>query len=798
MLSVWISVYERKNLLARSTLIVIVLVVLLMCCLPKQVVAAEYMEVWPFVLTTRTFRVRIPAPKPDPEILTLEVRIRSKETREVRTVRTKAVWEDVRWPKEIWQKSAMPVDTEPRGGWIAEIPIEPTKPGQYRVTAELIAPAEMKGRRFRDPDVILYSQPDWLATKAGLKGLDTLPEPWTPMEVEQIAGALVLSCWNRRTRLSDTEALIEQITSGEENILAAPLQLLIEDANGLPLKPQGEWQITQENEVKVTARRILAARGSRAQITLTQEYDGFTWINIDLDSGPGIGELEIRIPFRAEVAKYIYYFPDYPWYWGNIKNVIPAPRPSLGWTCSYRRWFFLGSMSSGLFWWCESKDKWQDPDQPNTVEVLSQSDKVEVRLHVLKGGQPVYKQSYEFGFQATPVKPWPKDPLHNKVSTFNWSSGGVLGSIDNLKQAGYEVIHVGEWWTTAWGGMTPRDPEGLRGLVEEAHKRDMAVIVYLGYEIDDSHEAFRKYPWEVLGGDPRLRSFREYRFYRPARFNPNLPARKVYANDRSGPEMERLLAGMKKLLTEYHVDGFYLDGTQMPAGGTGSLQRARELMKRMRYLVDTYGTRGVIYAHTSAFNIIPVNGFGDVIYNGEQLRAVRELHNRETVAGVLPQDYLFLLMNGRPWGVPHDLCAGRPEYVDLARLLGTGTNCYQAGESGLPIRKVWLDADLWHADYTPPDIAISRWAERPDDLHLSYYLSKGGLYTVIVYNAQASEVKVQLPICSVLNLNQQQKLSEPEVVYSESEVEWTAIEQGWQGVVPSCRAVILQARLMEG
>jgi hypothetical protein len=282
------------------------------------------------------------------------------------------------------------------------------------------------------------------------------------------------------------------------------------------------------------------------------------------------------------------------------------------------------------------------------------------------------------------------------------------------------------------------------------------------------------------------------RFYPPERFDESLPDRKVYSSLRSGPEKERLLAGMKTLLTEYGVDGFYLDGTQLP---TGSLHEARDLMKRMRYLVDTYATRGVIYAHTSSRNDIAVNSFADVVSNGEQLAAVPELSGWKDDVGPMPMDYVLMILNAQPWGVPHDIVdVLGPQYSDLASLLGTGSSNYQWGEDQWPARRIWVESDLWHASFTPFNIASARWDKRPDNVYVSYYSGTDSLYTVIVYNANLAAQDVSVPIRTVLNLAAGQKLGEPRVVFSRSAVKWSSEGDTWKGNIPACRGVILQAK----
>jgi len=758
------------------------------------------MEVWPFVLTSETFRLRIPTERQSPKRLRLKVQILSEGGEVLRTERTTATWQDVRWPEDVWAEAGLPTGQEPRGGWIAELPIEPTEPGTYRFVAE---PAEIQDTTFADPEVVLYEQPDWLHAQAGIEGLDQVLEPWTPVKTETVEGDRVLSCWNRRTILGDA-GLVKQITSGETQLLTSPIELSATDNQGrqLELEPEGDWKVTEQKDTHVAVRRRWSRGDSHADVTITQEYDGLIWLQIDLTSETGIEQLEITVPVDRELAPLIYYFPDLPWYFGNINNVIKTPRPSMGWSASWRRWIWLGGMDAGLLCWLADKEKWQNPDEPNTISLQTTGDTARLCLRVLKGPETSTRASCEFVLQATPVKPWPEEPLHNRVSNFNWRAATLLQPyralgepfkdmkyIDRLKQAGYKVISLGEWWTTSWGGTEPREPEDLRRLTREAHERDMQVIVYFGFEIDEEVEAFKQFPWEMVGGDPRLRSYKEHRFYGPARFDQSVPSRKAYGSDRSGPEMERLLAGMKKLLTEYHVDGFYLDGTQLPSG---SLRKARELMKRMRYLADTYGTRGVVYAHTSSRNNIAVNAFADVVYDGEQLRYVPEFRNRKTVAGVFPEDYFFLVMNGRPWGVPHDLCAGR-EFTDAALLLDTGVNTYQWRESYWALQKIWVEADLWHADYVPPHVVNPRWEGRPRDVFASYYRSEDELYTVVIFNRRASDVQIDLPVSAILQLADGVELKQPRVAYCHEDVQWEAADGVWRGTVPGCRSVVLQA-----
>ncbi|MBC8867909.1 MAG: hypothetical protein H8E44_00740, partial [Planctomycetes bacterium] len=119
----------------------------------------------------------------------------------------------------------------------------------------------------------------------------SLPEPWTPMQVDDTGAAPILSCWNRRTVLSAQDGLVDQIQSGNKRLLAAPMRLRLADARGVALSPDSDWRVLRKSDIELAVTRVYSCEGSRVVVSLTQEYDGFTWFRIDLESerpgGPG-------------------------------------------------------------------------------------------------------------------------------------------------------------------------------------------------------------------------------------------------------------------------------------------------------------------------------------------------------------------------------------------------------------------------------------------------------------------------------------------------------------------------------
>lgn len=289
----------------------------------------RYMEVWPLVLTSEEFRLRVPTARKSPEELKLRVEL-SQHGTVVRTENVRAIWENIKWPDEVWSEAGLPEDEKPRGGWIAQMPIAPTSPGTYRFRARVTDPGAMSGVTFVDPVVTVHERPDWLDAEAGKQGLKQVPRPWTPVEVNTRDSLPVLSCWNRRTVLGDNQP-IQQIISGGRELLTSPIRLIATDAAGSQLRPQGDWDIATKEQTRVCASRRWGSHGAHVDVTITHEYDGLTWLEMAVGGPTGISKLELELPVDRDLAPLTYYFPDIPWYWGNINNVVRTPgRVSVG------------------------------------------------------------------------------------------------------------------------------------------------------------------------------------------------------------------------------------------------------------------------------------------------------------------------------------------------------------------------------------------------------------------------------------------------------------------------------------
>lgn len=367
-----------------------------------------------------------------------------------------------------------------------------------------------------------------------------------------------------------------------------------------------------------------------------------------------------------------------------------------------------------------------------------------------------------------------------------------------LASRGIKAVTLTEDWTASWGGTEPRDPASFKRLVREAHRHGLAVLPYFGFQIDDQVNDFERYKWELaVKGRAAERHGKTMTW-----LGTN---RKLYMDDRIGPEMERLLAGMKTLLTEYEVDGFYFDGTILPGGGDNPyvvgrdrlgrtkyypvIRKTRELAKRVRYLVDTLRPRGIIYGHTSSILYAPTVCFSDVIFNGENIVRYKPMLQTQWFLDGLPLDYYRILLNGYTWGVPMDDCNTGP-WIPWQNMLAM---LHHTGVSRPydPLRDVWMQYRLSDARFLPYWSLDGRWPTRPTDVHTSAFQLSRDRYLVMAANFAAQGTWINLPLGDVLNVK---TIAATKQVYPENMPDQGGRQTMYSGWCPAGTPIILEVQ----
>ncbi len=217
--------------------------------------------------------------------------------------------------------------------------------------------------------------------------------------------------------------------------------------------------------------------------------------------------------------------------------------------------------------------------------------------------------TYEYAYQATPVKPQPANPKYWHASYFaNWPA-------DYLKR-----LYVGaQYWLLAYPSYPKLyNPKSTAQLVRKVHKYGAKIVpdFYVNSAASESPE-FKLYgpEWEVIprsgwnslrgpvrAASPQSRSFRDFALYT-----------------------------VKTLVEDFHLDGIYNDSApsadENPVHGAGyikngkryptlNLWSTRELYKRIYTYLHTGGRDGVVFSHTMKQTALA--GFQDVVTGGEE------------------------------------------------------------------------------------------------------------------------------------------------------------------------------------
>ncbi len=517
-----------------------------------------------------------------------------------------------------------------------------------------------------------------VATPAPATEPAELVDPWTPVTVKSDESGIEVGVWGRSHKLANTALPTSIVTAGSE-ILAGPVRL-VGQVSGKPI----EWKRGGNFVFKADqSHAILTGWQSGEELivnTTTQvEFDGLVRVDLvvlpQYKTGPKLERLWLEVPIEQAHADLFHYFPGR---WGSAKN--SGQLPESGMVLPFKPFVWLGREDSGLGWFAESDEVWRPEDPGRAIEIIPQGREVLLRLRLLES-EVRLPVTFTFGFQATPVKPWPKDfhewriwhvPQLGVGSTLpvpkEWwlchrafPDRKPLPTLDRAAALGVKTAVFHEDWAPIQNyPMTTPEPE-FKEIVDACHQRGMKVLVYHGYEFSPlAHEwaelhdevLFKNSKGEVTPGWYRHPEQRDFKVC----YNS------VWA--------DRLADGIERAQQRYGFDGLYLDGTIEPWGccnerhgcgyraADGSLRptypifAVRRLMQRLYAMVQARG--GIISAHQSTCCTTPTLAFAHDYWDGEQF-AGGQLSGDPMKT--LPLDAFRAEFMGRNFGVPCEFLA---------------------------------------------------------------------------------------------------------------------------------------------
>lgn len=598
-------------------------------------------------------------------------------------------------------------------------------------------------------------KPWWEGSQAGIS--DQVLPPWTPVEA---ADGLV-KVWGREYRFEGPLPLPTAVQTRGKPVLAGPIGLRGKAADQELQWTGGPCRLMEArpSAAKLTGRAESAHL--ECQGTIRVEYDGMIRCDLELrpKQGPAVvQELVLEMPIPAEHAKYFHFYPGR---WGSSYN--SRALPAEGYKSEFKPFFWLGDEWRGLSWFSESDEHFYNPKGVPPIQIVRRSGQVVFRVLLIteawKMAEPV---RYTFGFQATPVKPDRPDAWDFR--TVHMGSYQVDEAfLDRLVQAGVRTMCFHEHWTDIQAYPATTHGAELRRLAEACKKRNIQLLLYLGYEMSTIAPEWEAYHEECLVA-PRAGGYK--RTYQPQ------PDQTAYIVCYRSKWQDFLAAHLEKLLKEYPISGVYLDGTANPwgcrntkhgcgykrpdgsVGTTYPIFSTRSMMKRIYTLVRQYVPDGQVNVHQSTCMTIPTLAFATSYWDGEQLQSLKRPEKFEQIMEILPLDAFRAEFMGKNWGVPAELlhyASGpfqRSEAMALALLhdVPVRPSSMKDLEELSKIWKLWDQLGRHEADWIPYWAEDNRIKTSRPEIKVSLYNRPGRGLAAVVVNTSGQQVQAEVEL----------------------------------------------------
>ena len=376
-----------------------------------------------------------------------------------------------------------------------------------------------------------------------------VPAPYTPLG----ASPTQVRSLGRATRLGPL-LLPTQITSAGKSLLASPVRLITTPASALD-GLRGNGRVVENS----ADRAVWQWEGRSGALDLAArmigECDGFCWYEITLTPRRPLrlSGLRLLLPLRAEVRRYIH---ATRFTWGEQ---VSRGLKELGgrWKSSFMPYVWLGNEEHGLAWCCESEQGWRVSDESQVLAVESGAGGASLVVTFLDHGEQVDSPiRISFGLQATPVKPlsfaWRAKARIWHGVRYAMAQADAAGrtDLDALRDAGVRTVVYHSQWTDYYGKVSTPYGEALRQLIarvpQARHEGARVRRVRSGAHGARTPGASRRVVGDAVD---------------PVDHNGRPEHNNFDATCARSGWSRWLVDGIKKLFTDYELDGIYFDGT---------------------------------------------------------------------------------------------------------------------------------------------------------------------------------------------------------------------------------------------
>lgn len=512
----------------------------------------------------------------------------------------------------------------------------------------------------------LLRKAEWENNDLGVS--DDVPKPWTPMTIN----GQTVQCWGRNYIYDDSPFPV-QITSLDKKLLTGPIQLIIESDGQKHVFGKAKLDVKQVNDSLVKVNAVAEDGPFKLTVLTEYEFDGMGKVELLLEcpnEKVTVDTAKLTVPLKSDRAKFYHVTSSQS---GHAPYSTSDKIPKKGLVLDgLREVVWLGDDRLGLCWFTEDMKDWRIKDEKG-IETIS-VDKNNTRRFTVKLADKPFRLENDwrlvFGFQATPMKPFPKD--HLKRSNYDaiawrwfWGDGqyypfhdynheGAKKEIFTQRSAGHEVMPCS---SLRYFGVY----RFAKSRFGDITKPGMAIPeVMLWKRQWDIRRPLEK-DIQTIPAEHAAKGDWEGKKYEPHGLVNLSPA---------SPFQDWYVWKLKKLIDDTGLGAIYLDQPLItddnPCHGCGYVNYAgkwvhsapifetRRMLKRIhRLFYDKHGKTLIKY-HCSNQIIPPIMSFADIFWDGENYlygpHSVAEFYSE-----LLSPERMRAQHSGRQFGFAADL-----------------------------------------------------------------------------------------------------------------------------------------------
>ena len=586
---------------------------------------------------------------------------------------------------------------------------------------------------------------------------------------------IIVKPWNREYTVENTE-IFSSLKSGGDELLASPVRIVSRENGKDSIWGKKKAFVLDGGEDFCTVVTSAASQKFVANTALHFENDGFVKVDFKImprgktvqqvfgladyaNEGYNLESLWLEIPLKPEMAT-LYHF--YPGDGGHLNDTELSGALQDSLHLGFKSIVWLGNEKAGLCFTAETDEMWQYKDK--AVEIIKNENETMLRLRLLDSFPEKWKSkdfeeeewcylpiTYTFALQATPTKPYPKNPYKRKILHIDCFCKvkedyyDFLGNkfenteevvYDRIKRLGVTTLILHEKWNLVqnYWKVPPIIQDKIKTIIKECHTRGIEVIPYFGYEMCALSDYWAEDAKEYLR-EATEDGYNQGGWYR-------MPHQREYIACYGSGWGKKFTDGVLKLIEDYGFDGVYLDTTAVPWGcmnsnhGCGYTDKdgkrhltypvfaTREVMKTLYDNLDPKGK--IVNPHTSNCCNIPALTYCHLNTDGELIQMLIRDEGTEAI----PEGYLRSEYTGRNFGFPIDFLSYEypPDWIyenslPIALTLGIIPRVNNTGRPLEYMSKVWkimdgfpMDESTFKGYWEKGDITFT-----DESVKLSYY-----------------------------------------------------------------------------